>query len=45
LVIWFCWVCNCKGEWGFFQVIKGLDQGILGGEGVPPMRIGIKFNL
>jgi hypothetical protein len=29
----------------FFQVIKGLDQGILGGEGVPPMRIGIKFNL
>lgn len=27
------------------QVIRGLDQGILGGEGVPPMRIGIKFNL
>lgn len=26
------------------QVIKGLDQGILGGEGVPPMRIGINFN-
>lgn len=25
------------------QVIKGLDQGILGGEGVPPMRIGINL--
>jgi len=22
------------------QVIRGLDQGILGGEGVPPMRVG-----
>ncbi|KAL2333411.1 hypothetical protein Fmac_014624 [Flemingia macrophylla] len=25
---------------GVGKVIKGLDQGILGGEGVPPMRIG-----
>lgn len=25
---------------GFVQVIKGLDQGILGGGGVPPMHVG-----
>ena len=25
----------------FVQVIKGLDQGILGGEGVPPMHEGM----
>lgn len=25
------------------QVIKGLDQGIFGGEGVPPMHVGMKF--
>jgi len=37
-----CLVWTYKAECGF-QVIRGLDQGILGGEGVPPMRIGIKF--
>ncbi|TKY60319.1 Photosynthetic NDH subunit of lumenal location 4 [Spatholobus suberectus] len=30
---------------GVGKVIKGLDQGILGGEGVPPMRIGGKRKL
>ncbi|CAJ2677007.1 peptidyl-prolyl cis-trans isomerase fkbp16- chloroplastic-like [Trifolium pratense] len=30
---------------GVGKVIKGLDQGILGGEGVPPMRIGGKRQL
>ncbi|XP_061345305.1 photosynthetic NDH subunit of lumenal location 4, chloroplastic [Gastrolobium bilobum] len=30
---------------GAGKVIKGLDQGILGGEGVPPMRIGGKRKL
>lgn len=24
-----------------YQVIKGLDQGIFGGEGVPPMQVGM----
>ncbi|XP_058731470.1 photosynthetic NDH subunit of lumenal location 4, chloroplastic-like [Vicia villosa] len=30
---------------GVGKVIRGLDQGILGGEGVPPMRIGGKRKL
>ncbi|XP_031093775.1 photosynthetic NDH subunit of lumenal location 4, chloroplastic [Ipomoea triloba] len=30
---------------GMGKVIKGLDQGILGGEGVPPMQIGGKRKL
>ncbi|KAG4391419.1 hypothetical protein GLYMA_05G181401v4 [Glycine max] len=30
---------------GVGKVIKGLDQGILGGEGVPPMRISGKCKL
>ncbi|XWS44878.1 hypothetical protein CRYUN_Cryun15aG0087400 [Craigia yunnanensis] len=30
---------------GFGKVIKGLDQGILGGEGVPPMFVGGKRKL
>ncbi|XP_022773865.1 photosynthetic NDH subunit of lumenal location 4, chloroplastic-like [Durio zibethinus] len=30
---------------GFGKVIKGLDQGILGGEGVPPMLVGGKRKL
>ena len=36
--------CNLSECINRFQVIKGLDQGILGGEGVPPMRIGTNFN-
>lgn len=30
---------------GMGKVIKGLDQGILGGEGVPPMKVGGKRRL
>ncbi|XP_057420283.1 photosynthetic NDH subunit of lumenal location 4, chloroplastic isoform X2 [Lotus japonicus] len=29
---------------GVGKVIRGLDQGIFGGDGVTPMRIGIEFN-